>query len=34
LTVGFGDDGVGVLGPDEWLAAFVPAVDELFDRLD
>ena len=34
FTVGFRDDGVGVLGPDEGLAAFVPAVDECGDGLD
>ncbi|MGH3343802.1 MAG: alcohol dehydrogenase catalytic domain-containing protein, partial [Carbonactinosporaceae bacterium] len=27
----FGDDFVGVLGPGEWFAAFVPAVDERCD---
>jgi maleylacetate reductase len=34
FAVGFRDDRVGVLGPDEWVAAFVPALDEPFDRLD
>ncbi len=30
----FGDDRVGVLGPDERFAAFVPAVDEAADGVD
>lgn len=34
FTVSFGNDRVGVSGPDEGLAAFVPAVDELVDRVD
>src|SRR4051812_19448297 len=34
LTVRFRDDGVGVFGPDEGLAAFVPAVDKAGDVLD
>jgi len=32
--VRFRDDRVWVLGPEEWLAAFVPAVDERGDGLD
>src|SRR5664279_4508506 len=31
-TLGFGKDGVSVLGPDEGFAAFVPAVDVGPDR--
>ena len=34
FTVRFGDDRVGVFGPDERVAAVVPAVDECGDRLD
>ena len=34
FTVRFRDDRVGVLRPGEWLAAFVPAVDERGDGLD
>ena len=34
MTVRFGDDRVGVFGPDERVAAVVPAVDECGDRLD
>jgi len=33
LTVGSGEDGVGVLGPDERFAALVPAGDEPADRV-
>jgi hypothetical protein len=34
FTVRFGDDRVGIFGPDEWLAPFVPAVDERGDCVD
>src|SRR3954451_9982350 len=34
FTVRFRDDCVGVFGPHERLAAFVPAIDEGGDRLD
>jgi hypothetical protein len=34
LTIRLCQDGVGVLGPDERFAAFVPAVDEAADGLD
>ena len=34
FTVRFCDDRVGVFGPDEGLAAFVPAIDERGDGLD
>ncbi len=34
FTVDLGEDGVGVLGPGEGLAAFVPADDELANRGD
>ena len=29
--LGFGEDGLGVFGPDEGFAAVVPAVDEAAD---
>jgi hypothetical protein len=34
FTLRFGEDGVGVLGPDEWFAALVPAIDEAADGVD
>src|SRR5690242_15909931 len=34
FTLRFGQDGVGVFGPEERFAALVPAVDERADGLD
>jgi hypothetical protein len=34
FTLRLGEDGIGVLGPDAWFAALVPAVDEAADGVD